>query len=129
MKRGELVAMILNALHECGPMSRAEIELHLKHNKQATASVLSRLHKPTAHAGKRIYIREWIYDAERGRRYPRPVYAVGDLEDRPKPKPSHAANLKRHLEAKRKRVNSVFALGQAFSTPRKTTKTNSHERT
>lgn len=114
MKRGELVSEILQLLREYGPMTRADLCLHLKHDTVSIASVLSRMHRDTPVAGKRVYIRDWVYDAERGKRYPRPVYAIGSATDCPKPQSSAPENSRRYRASKKKRVvNSVWALAAA----------------
>lgn len=112
LKRGELVDQILVALKDYGPMTRAELCLILKCNKINVASVVSRLHRDLPTLPKRIYIRDWQYDAEGGRRYPRAVYAIGHATDCPKPQSSKAENSRRYRASKRLRVNSVFDLGR-----------------
>jgi len=60
---------------------------------------------------KRVYIFGWTHDAEGARRYPRPIYAIGDKKDKPMPKASPAENQRRYKQKKSKMVNSVFQLG------------------
>lgn len=112
-KRGEVVRAILRMLDEEGPMTRAEICKRLGREKDEIAAVVTRLNKRTPVSGKRIYVKEYVYDMEGERRYPRAVYALGPLKDAPKPKPD-PKEVKRRYWARAQaklRTNSVFNLG------------------
>lgn len=113
LERGAVVREILRMLDEEGPMTRAEICLRLGRRKDEIAAVVTRLNKRTPVSGKRIYIKEYVYDMEGERRYPRAVYAIGPLKDAPKPK-SDPKETKRRYWARSQlklRANSVFNLG------------------
>lgn len=107
------VNSILSVLAEFGPMTRNEIEAILPDSKVSTSSVLSRMNKKTPKAGKRIYIKTYVYDAIDLKRYPRAVYAVGDKKDAVKPKANQNENRKRYIQKKvnQYRMNNVFHLG------------------
>lgn len=110
---GEVAAQIMRMLEENGPMSRSEICDHLGRDKEAVASIVSRLSTRSPNRGKRIHISAYVYDMEGERRYPRAVYALGDKPDKPKPKPDPQANKARYWANKVSRIktNSVFHLG------------------
>jgi len=110
-KWGEVGDQILEMLND-GPMTRAEICLNLGRDKESIASIVSRLARNTVKAGKRIYVKSYVWDMEGERRYPRAVYALGKKADAPKPKPDVKATKARYW-AKRKAkftCNSVFNL-------------------
>lgn len=117
-KYGSLVQQIEEALTDIGPMTSAEICQELGVTKSDISSIISRMSKPTARLPKRLYITAYIYEHEtHDRRYPRAVYALGDQEDKPKPKTSRKEIVRRYNANKRKRLtgNSVFNL----ATPRR----------
>lgn len=111
---GEVVDKILEALHTCGPMTRVEIEQFIGLHKDQVSPVVARMNKRTPKSGKRIHITAWSYDAERERRYPRAIYAVGDKPDAKKPKEARI-EIRRRYEAKKRlryTTNSVFNLAK-----------------
>lgn len=111
--RGSIVRQIMRMLDEEGPMTRAEICLRLGRVKDEIAAVVTRLNKRSPVCGKRIYIKEYVYDMEGERRYPRAVYAIGALKDAPKPK-ADPKEVKRQYYQRSQlklRANSVFNLG------------------
>lgn len=111
---GALSDLILAALHDYGPMTRAEIYQTLNLPDKESGGVLSRLLKPRLRpkGPKRIYIKDWVFDEPEQRRYPRPVYALGDKQNKPKPKASHANDVRRWYRKKRIQTTttSVFHL-------------------
>lgn len=112
-KRGTIVREILRMLEEEGPMTRAEICKRLGRAKDEVAAVVSRLNKRSPVAGKRIYIKEYVYDMEGERTYPRALYALGPMKDAPKPIPDQK-EVKRRYWARSQlklKANSVFNLG------------------
>lgn len=115
MKRewGATVAQIMDTLHEFGEASSAEVAKHLKLDRMNVATIMSRMRKPGAKMPKRIYVVRYVHDHEGDRRYPRPVYAIGDWGDAAKPKADPKANKRRYTQGLRKRMtaNSVFNLG------------------
>lgn len=115
MKRawGATVADILAVLNELGEATPVEIAESLGLDRMQISSIMTRLRKPGPVSPKRIYVVRYIHDHDGARRYPRPVYAIGDLEDAKRPKPDVKANKRRYTQGLRKRMttNSVFNLG------------------
>lgn len=112
-KRGAIVREILRLLEEEGPMTRSEICRRLERPKDEVAAVVSRLNKRSPVAGKRIYIKEYVYDMEGERNYPRAVYAIGSAKDARRPE-SDKKEIKRRYWARSQlklKANSVFNLG------------------
>jgi hypothetical protein len=110
---GELSTAVLKALKEYGPMTRAEIEVLIKQSKERISNVVSRLNKQAPRVGKQIHIVRWVHDSEGARPYPRAVYALGDGQDTPKPKPQKRIEIRRRYDEKRRNrysMNSVFNL-------------------
>lgn len=111
---GEVVALVLKALAENGPMTRVELEGVIGISKDQLSPIVSRMNKDTPKCGKRLHIKGWVYDAERERRYPRAIYALGNGVDAKKPKESRI-EIRRRYEAKQRMkytTNSVFNLGK-----------------
>jgi hypothetical protein len=102
---------MLRALQEFGPMTSVEICAQIGTTKSSSGAILGRLMRQSVTKPKRVYILDWTYDSEGARRYPRPIYAVGDKKDKPMPKASPAENQRRYKQKKSKMVNSVFQLG------------------
>jgi hypothetical protein len=113
-KYGYLVKQIEKALCELGAMTGAELCQELGVEKAELSAVVSRMAKASKTLPKRLYIVGYTFEHEtHDRRYPRAIYALGDLPDTPKPKPSRIDNVRRYNANKRKRLtgNSVFNLG------------------
>ncbi len=110
-KWGEVADQILEMLQD-GPMTRAEICLNLARDKESIASIVSRLARDTVKAGKRIYVKSYVWDMEGEKRYPRAVYALGKKADAPKPKPDVKATKARYWAKRKAKLtcNSVFNL-------------------
>jgi hypothetical protein len=113
-KYGFLVQQIEKALSELGAMTGAELCQELGVEKAELSAVVSRMAKASKRLPKRLYIVGYTFEHEtHDKRYPRAIYALGDLPDKPKPKPSRIDNVRRYTANKRKRLtgNSVFNLG------------------
>lgn len=113
-KYGTLVQQIEKALSDLGAMTGAELCQELGVEKSELSAVVSRMAKPSKTLPKRIYIVGYTFEHEtHDRRYPRAIYALGDLEDKPKPKSNRKEVVRRYNANKRKRLtgNSVFNLG------------------
>lgn len=108
---GVLVAKIERLLREHGELTSAEICTELNVNRSQCGAVLTRMNNASPKLPKRIYKVKYIYEHENQRRYPRSVYALGDLPDAKKPKANSAANSKRYRARANKKVASVFHLG------------------
>jgi hypothetical protein len=115
---GVLVAKIERLLHEHGELTSAEICTELNINRQKIGAVLSRMNNASPKLPKRIYKIRYIFEHENQRRYPRSVYALGDLPDVKKPKADPHANAKRYRSRVSKKVASVFHLGLTRSQKR-----------
>lgn len=102
---------MLKALAELGPMTTVEICSAIGTTKSKSGAILGRLMKASLTKPKRVYIYGWTQDAEGARRYPRPIYALGDKKDKPAPIPSKGENQRRYKAKRAKMVNSVFQLG------------------
>ena len=111
-KWGSVTREVLRMLEEDGPMTRAEICKQLGREKDDIAAIVTRLHKRSPESGKRVYIKEYVYDMEGERYYPRAVYALGDKTDAKKPVADQLAVKRRYWERRKLRftANSVFNL-------------------
>jgi hypothetical protein len=76
-------------------------------------AVLNRMNKRTKAGEKRIHVADWTYAHDDARRYPRPVFMLGDFPDKPKPKPNLRENRRRseHKTINAIRMTSVFNMG------------------
>ena len=122
LRAGSLGSRIVEALGSVGPMTRGELQSFLDYPcKRQLAAVLVDLRRTEARrsgvkVAKFIHIRHWSMhcNASPGRSFPRPVYAVGNLPDAPKPeKPPmafHQATYRAKKRIGRGVPNSVFAL-------------------
>jgi hypothetical protein len=109
---GELVLGITAAIKECGPMTTAELRIHLDRGINELGSVVTRMNRASKLRPKRLQIVAYVYESEGSPRYyPRAVYALGDGPDKPKPKPDRNVVLRRYRNGRRKRIASVFDLG------------------
>jgi hypothetical protein len=107
---GKHVIRALDALKEFGRMTAQEFADWADITRYDAHAVLIRMNKRTKAGEKRIHIADWSHEHDGARRYPRPVFALGDGRDKPKPKADPMANRRRY-DAKRSktyRMNSVF---------------------
>ena len=120
LNTGPNVIKALAALKEFGRMSAQELADWADITRYDAHAVLLRMNKRTKAGDKRIHIIDWTYGHDGARRYPRPVFALGDQRDKPKPKSDLAANRRRY-EAKvhaMHRMSSVFNLAMTRETIR-----------
>ena len=120
LNTGPNVIKALAALKEFGRMSAQELADWADITRNDAHAVLLRMNKRTKAGEKRIHIADWTYGHDGARRYPRPVYALGDQRDKTKPKSDLAANRRRY-EAKvhaKHRMSSVFNLAMTRETIR-----------
>lgn len=112
LNTGQHVIRALEALGEFGRMSAQEFADWAEISRYDAHAVLRRMNQRTKAGEKRIHIADWTYGHDGARRYPRPVYALGDRRDKAKPKADPAANRRRHEQGKNKmyRMTSVFNL-------------------
>lgn len=102
-------ANIRSVLEHCGPLTMREVAQFFPDSHYTDVSSIITAMR-TRKAEKRIYIKEWTRDGI-GRRYLRPVYALGDKPDAKKPPPISNAQWLRESRARRaipKVANSVF---------------------
>lgn len=120
---GDVVQTVLRLLDENGPMTAASITAESGVEKKILAGTLGRMLKATKRpiGPKRIHVLDWVYDEEGQRKYPRPLFALGDKPDKKKPKRDPHAVAKAYRERQKKRFlgNSVFNLGVGVETMRK----------
>ena len=105
---------ILQLLAEEGPMSRAEICARLGVDKEISSAIVSRLNRAWPKTPKRVYVCSYVYDQEGERRYPRAVFALGDLPDKPRPKADTLAVRARSREKVRKLRTHNFVFNLAM---------------
>jgi len=111
-QRGECVDAILAFLRANPESTTGEIAQALGMTKGAVSATLRRLRRTYVGIPKRVYIADYTYgDSLHGRRYPRPMYCVGDKECAKKPKVTIREVRERHRVA-RFRAASVFDLGK-----------------
>ena len=112
-KYGALTDLILKLIEEEGPMSRAEICSRLGVEKFVSSAIVSRLNRAWPKTPKRVYVSHYVYDMEGERRYPRAVFALGDLPDAKRPKANRLEVRRRSDQKKRalRTQNFVFNLG------------------
>jgi hypothetical protein len=82
---GELTNLILSAVKEYGPMTRAEIKQHIGAKHYEIGGHISRMTRAQKQIEQRLHISGYIRDHEGARRYLRPVYALGPGQNAKKP--------------------------------------------
>lgn len=104
-------ANIRGVLECCGPLTMREVASFFPDVDYRRISCFLTAMRLTV-VTKQVYIQSWTMEGI-GRRYPRPVYALGNKPDARKPKPMNNAERQRRARAKLKPpvgvVNSVFA--------------------
>lgn len=110
----DIVAKIEELIKELGPMTRAEMQAEIGDDavdKRKLAAVISRMNDKTATLPKRLYIKDYEYDQEGQRSYPRARYDLGDKPDAKRPASSAERLRKRYYHAAAGRVSNVFDMG------------------
>lgn len=111
-KYHSVVQGVIATLLEIGPSTSLEVGNYLKLPRNSLTSVMSRMRKASKRKPKRIYIKEYVHDAEGLKRHTRAVYDVGDLPDAKWPKYDKLANKRKSERARERRgITSVFDLG------------------
>ena len=105
-KWGSGTDAILRAFIERGPMTKLEVMAAIGADRDRLGATLSRLSRASKKQPKRVYIVQWVSDVDVSARcYLRPVYAIGDAPDAPKPKPEKAkAVVARYRKNNRRRL-------------------------
>lgn len=104
---------IMKTIEAYGPMTQAELLEILGGKKGTVYKVTTNLTKPSQTLPKRLYVSAYVFDQEGQKRYPRPVFAIGDKPCAKKPRVDIPATQKRYREKRKSHVllNSVFNLG------------------
>lgn len=102
-------AGIRDILRHCGPLTMRDIaQFYPGVDYHDVAKYIAAMR--TCVVTKQLYIQSWTMEGY-GRRYPRPVYALGDKPDARKPKPVSASERAKQYRQRRKvpqAANSVF---------------------
>jgi len=67
---------IIAAIEDMGPSTSLELGLYLKVERGALSSVVSRMNRVGKRSPKRLYIKEYVHDAEGLKQHTRAVYAL-----------------------------------------------------
>jgi hypothetical protein len=110
---GVHVIRALEAFAEFGRLTAQEFSDFADIHRYDAHAVLNRMNKRTKAGEKRIHVADWTYAHDDARRYPRPVFMLGDFPDKPKPKPNLRENRRRseHKTINAIRMTSVFNMG------------------
>jgi predicted thioesterase len=113
LNRGHRVTEATAALVALGEMTSMELAEYLDIDRYDARAVLCRMAKRTKAGVKRVHISRYVHDFEGARKYPRPVYALGDQEDVKKPKANQLAVKRKYYARQKNKVlmNSVFNMG------------------
>ena len=103
---GPNVTKAFEAFKQFGRMTAQEFSDYADIHRYDAHAVLNRMNKRTVAGDKRIHIADWTYAYDSARRYPRPVFMLGDMPDKPKPKPNLRENRRR---SEHKRDNMIRA--------------------
>lgn len=107
-----VVQGIIAAIEDIGPSTSLEVGNYLDLPRNSLTSVISRMNKASPRKPKRLYIKEYVHDAEGLKQHTRAVYDIGDKPDAKRPKYDKTANKRRSEKARERRaITSVFELG------------------
>jgi hypothetical protein len=121
LKPGSLGTRVIEALTSIGPMTREELQnfLHYPCKRQLGSALCDLRRSEARHSGvkvaKLIHVQRWsMHGVMGGKTHPRPVYAVGNRPDAPRPVPPpmtfHQATYRAKKRIGRGVANSIFAL-------------------
>lgn len=115
IRYGVTTLRVLDLLEHIGPMTRSELADRLGIERDRLSGVLTRLLRPALKppAPRRIHVCAWVDDHAGQRRYLRPVYGLGDAEDKRRPRGRHL-QIRREIWRRKEtlaRAASVFAWG------------------
>ena len=110
---GPHVRKVMEALAEFGRLTAQEFADYADIERYDAHAVLNRMSRRTKAGEKRIHVAGWVYTHDNARRYPRPVFAMGDFPDKAKPKSNLRENRRRSEEKMYTlhKMNSVFNMG------------------
>ena len=110
---GEMIKRVIATLEEFGDLSGAEVAEILNVTRFDAHAALSKLRRRTKAGIKRAHIVRYVYDNDGDRRYPRPVYRLGDRYCVSKPKSDPYAIAKKYRDAKSRRMRSTSVFNLA----------------
>lgn len=114
LNRGSVVEQILELLREVGPMTVMDIADTTGIDRYKIHAAMKRMTDPNVLGGKRAYVKDYVYQADGARPYPRAVFALGNKPCKRRPKRDQK-EVKRRYEQRRNtllRNSSVFNLGR-----------------
>jgi hypothetical protein len=103
----------MKTIEAYGPMTQAELLEILGGSKGTVYKITTNLTKPSKTISKRLYVKTYVFDQEGQKRYPRPVFAIGNKPCAEKPALDIPATQKRYREKRKGHMlyNNVFNLG------------------
>lgn len=116
LNRGTRVIQAIATIQECGEITGLELADQLGIGKRVAHGTLQRMATRTKAGVKRLHVVRYIFDADGCKRYPRPVYAIGDKPCASKPKADQNARKREYYNRVKGRtlMNSVFNLGKQW---------------
>lgn len=99
---GAAVIAVLRSLTQHGPQTSRELSESTGINPESLRSIVSRMHKASPQAPKRIYVSRWVDFVEGTRTYTRAEYSIGDCADAKK-KRRTGAETQREFRRRNKR--------------------------
>lgn len=103
---------IIVLLREHGPMTSIEVSVLLCLAESTARNTLCQMNKRSPKFPRQVYIKDWVRDPIEGHRaYLRPVWDIGDKQNKKKPEALSGAEKQLRLRGRKKGLaNSVFAL-------------------
>ena len=109
--KGPLVKKALDGLKEYGRLTAQEFADYADVSRYDAHAVLRRMNRRTQAGEKRLHIADWSYSHDDSRRYPRPVFMLGDKPDKAKPKPNRTENRRRSD----KKIQNMIRMSSVFN--------------
>lgn len=104
---GRVTVLVEKAMRDGTPWTAQELAEHTGISRDTISKSLTRMRDR-----REVHIAYWSNEHSVQRKYPRPVYRIGNKADAKKPKPDTSANkTKAWRDSKKIRVSSVFDLG------------------
>ena len=113
LAHGAMIKRVIAVLEEFGDLSGAGVAEILDITRFDAHAALTKLKRRTKAGIKRAHIVRYIYDNDSDRRYPRPVYRLGDRYCVSKPKSDPYAIAKKYRDAKSRRMRSTSVFNLA----------------
>lgn len=116
---GNSTDRMLAALAELGRATRAQLQSHAGIDKNTAGQVVARITQVAKRGPmtgqRRAYVCDWTREHDGARDYLRPVYALGNKPDKPRPPPKCMKQVKREYRARRRQRIERFSPGAALS--------------